>query len=209
MFAIELRRERLRVPGRGPPHVGDLRDGASVGTGVAVTVEAPAHAERRHLGDRFHLVDATVAGDTADSPRHVHVVREIGVVGKIVDANPAHRLVVRGAGSNRCERLTVPHHGQMAVHAGLRGRNVRNGGYLDRGMTIPTIDIELAGVEFVAVRDGLNGTVADVCIPGGKKVPDSRNCEHRDEHTADRGHDRELVPTRGKNLRQTATTPGL
>ena len=110
-FAIELRRERLDVPGRGPPHVGDLRDGASVGTGVAVTVEAPAHAEGRHLGDRFHLVDTTVAGDTADSRRHMHVVGEIGVVGKVVDANPAHRpafwALSRIGASASLSRITV------------------------------------------------------------------------------------------------------
>ena len=52
------------------------------------------------MGDRFHLVDTTVAGDTADSPRHVHVVGEISVVGKFVDANPAHRPVVLGAVQN-------------------------------------------------------------------------------------------------------------
>ena len=45
----------------------------------------------RHLRDRFHLVDAAVAGDAADSRRHVRAVGEIGVVGKLVDANPAHR----------------------------------------------------------------------------------------------------------------------
>ena len=95
------------VPGRGPLHVGDLRDGTSVGTGVAVAVEAPAHAEGRHLGDRFHLVDAAVAGDTADSCRHVRVVGEVGVVGKLVDANPAHRPAAGGAVPNRCELLAV------------------------------------------------------------------------------------------------------
>ena len=69
--------------------------GRLYGTGVAVAVEAPAHAERRHLGDRFHLVDAAVAGDAADACRHVRAVGEIGVVGKLVDANPAHRPAAR------------------------------------------------------------------------------------------------------------------
>src|SRR5207302_7247604 len=63
-FAVEPRREPPDVPGRRPLHVGDLRDGASIETGVAVAVEAPAHAEGLHLGDRFHLVDSAVAGDT-------------------------------------------------------------------------------------------------------------------------------------------------
>jgi hypothetical protein len=74
-------------------------------------------------------------------------------------------------------------------------------------MTVSTIDIELAGVERVAVRDGLNGTVADVCVPGRKEVPDPRYRQRRTENAPDRSHDRELVPPRGKDLRQTAATP--
>ena len=168
------------VPRRGPLHVGDLRDGASVGTGVAVAVEAPAHAERRHLRDRFHLVDAAVAGDAADSCRHVRAVGEIGVVGKLVDANPAHRPAALGAVPNRCEQLAVPLHGLMAVHAGLRGRNVGDGRNLDRGVTVSAIETKLADVELVAVRDGLNGTVAHVRVPRGKVVPDARDREQSD-----------------------------
>ena len=170
----------LNVPRRRPLHVGDLRDGASVGTGVAVAVEAPAHTERRHLRDRFHLVDAAVAGDTADSCRHVRAVREIRVVGQLVDANPAHRPAALGAVPNRCEQLAVPLHGLMAVHARLRGRNVGDVRNLDRGVTVSAIETKLADVELVAVRDGLNGTVAHVCVPRGKVVPDARDREQSD-----------------------------
>ena len=123
------------------------RDGASVGTGVAVAVEAPAHAEGRHLGDRLHLVDAAVAGDAADSCGHVRVMGEVGVVGKLVHANPVHRPAALGAFPNRCELLAVPLHGLMAVHAGLRGRNVRDGRSLDRGVTVSAIETKLADVE--------------------------------------------------------------
>ena len=182
------------VPGRGPLHVGDLCDGAPVGTRVAVAVEAPAHAERCHLRDRLHLVDATVAGDAADAGLHVRVVREVGVVGQLVDAHPAHRPAARGALANRRQRLAVLLHEAMAVHARLRGRDVRDRGDLDRGVAVPAVDPELAGVELVAVGDGLHGPVADVRVPGGEEVPDARDREHRTEAARDGGHDRELVP---------------
>ena len=123
-----------------------------------------------HLRDLFHLVDPAVAGDAADACRHVHVVREIGVVGKLVDANPAHRPAAGGAVPNRCEQRAVLLHGQMAVHARLRGRNIRDGRRLDRGVTVSAIETELADVELVAVRDGLIRTVADVRVPRGKEV---------------------------------------
>ena len=179
-----------------------------MGTGVAVTVEAPAHTERRHLRDRFHLVDAAVAGDTADSCRHVHAVREIRVVGKLVDANPTHRPAALGAVSNRCEQLAVPHHGLMAVHARLRGWNVGDVRNLDRRVTVSAIETKLADVELVAVGDGLNGTVADVRVPRGKIVPDARDRKQRTEAAHEGGHDRELVPRGGKDLTQWLGFPG-
>ena len=153
--------------------------GTPVGTGVAVAVEAPAHTERRHLRDDFHLVDTTVTGDTADSAGHVRVMVEVGVVGKLVDANPAHRTAALGAVANRGERRAVLLHRLMAVHAGLRRRNVRDGRHLDRGVTVPAIESKFADVELVAIRDGLNGTVADVGVPRGKEVPDAANRERR------------------------------
>ena len=90
----------------------------------------------------------------------------------------------------------------MAVHARLRGRNVGDGRNLDRGVTVPAIETELADVELVAVRDGLNGTVAHVRVPRGKVVPDARDRKQRNEAARDGGHDRELVPPRGKDLGQ-------
>ena len=142
-----------------------------------MAVEAPAHAEGRHLRDRFHLVDAAVAGDAADSRRDMRVVGEMGVVGQLVDANPAHRPAAGGAVANRCELLAVPLHDLMAVHAGLGGRHVRDGRNLDRGVAVSAIETKLADVELVAVGDGLNRTVAHICVPRGKagtRCPRSR-----------------------------------
>ena len=73
---------------------------------------------------------------------------------------------------------------------------------LDRGVTVPAIETKLADVELVAVRDGLNGTVAHVCVPRREAVPDARDREQRTEAAGDGGHDRELVPPRGKYLGQ-------
>ena len=69
-------------------------------------------------------------------------------------------------------------------------------------MTVAAIETELADVEPVAVRDGLNGTVAHVCVPRGKEVPDARDREHRTKAARDGGRDRKLVPPGGKDLGQ-------
>ena len=117
-----------------------------------------------------------------------------------MDANPAHRPAAGGAFANRRELLAVPLHGRMAVHAGLRGRNVRDRRKLDRGMTVPTIETQLADVKFVAIWNRLNGTIANVRVPRRKVVPDARYCERRTEDAHDGRHDRELVQPRGEDL---------
>src|SRR5688572_30618295 len=143
-----------------------------------------------------------MARDAADSCRDVGAVVEVGVIGKLVHANPAHRPAARGTFANRCELRAVPHHELMAIHAGLRGRNVRDGRNFDRGVTIPAVEAELTNVEAVAVLDRLVGTVAHVCVPRGKVVPDARDRERRNDDAHEGGHDRELIPPRGEDLGQ-------
>jgi len=201
-FAIELRRKCPDIPGRRPLHVGDLGDGASVGTWVAMAVEAPAHTEGLHLGDDFHLVDTAVAGDTADSSRHVNAVGEIGVVGELVNPNPVHRPAAGKALPNRGELLTVFLRGRVAVHARLGRRNVRDGGNFDRSVTVPAIKTKLADVEFVAVGNRLNRTVPHVRVPRRKVVPDARDRQCRNEDARNGRHDREVVPPTGEYLSQ-------
>src|SRR5262245_22308629 len=90
----------------------------------------------------------------------------------------------------------------MTVHARLRGRNVGDGRRLDRGVTVSAIETKLADVEFVAVRDGLNRTIAHVRIPRRKVIPDARDCERRTEAAHHGGHERKLIPRGREDLCQ-------
>jgi hypothetical protein len=69
-------------------------------------------------------------------------------------------------------------------------------------VTVSAIETKLADVELVAVRDGLNRSIAHVRVPRRKVVPDARDRERRTEAARDGGHDRELVPPGGKYLGQ-------
>ena len=173
-----------------------------------MAIQAPTHAERRHLSDPFHLVDATVAADAADSGGDMRAVWEIRVVGELVDPNPAHRPATLRAIANRCQRLAIPFDRLVAVHAHLRGRNVGDVRNFNRRVTVPTIQTELADVEPMAVRDRLNRLVAHVCVPRRKVVPDASGRERRTENDRDGGNDRELVPPRWENLTQWLGPPG-
>jgi hypothetical protein len=90
----------------------------------------------------------------------------------------------------------------MAVHTRLRGRNVGDVRDFDRGVTVAAIETKLADVELMAVRDGLNGTVAHICVSRGTVVPDARDRKRRNEDARDGGYDRELVPPGREDLAQ-------
>jgi hypothetical protein len=78
----------------------------------------------------------------------------------------------------------------MAVHAGLGRWNVRDGRGLDRGVTVPAIEAELADVEPVAVWNRLNWLVAHVRIPRRKVVPNAGHRDARNEDACEGGHER-------------------
>jgi hypothetical protein len=69
-------------------------------------------------------------------------------------------------------------------------------------VTVSAIETKLSDVELVAVRDGLNRTVAHVRVPRRKIVPDARDRKQRTEATREGGYDRELVPPGRENLAQ-------
>ena len=168
----ELPLARRRVAGRLPGHVRDLRCRAKPRAGVAVAVEAPTHAERLDLLHDLHLLDVAVAAHAADARADVGVVVEVGVVGQLVHAHPAHRAPGRGALADRGERLARARDRAVAVHARLRRRHVRDRRGLDRRVAVAAVELELARVQAVAVGHGLDRAVADLEEAGREVVPD-------------------------------------
>jgi hypothetical protein len=69
-------------------------------------------------------------------------------------------------------------------------------------VAIAAVEAELADVEFVAIWNGLNGTIANVRVPRREEVPDARDGENRGQAACDGAEEREFVPPRGKNLGQ-------
>src|ERR1700682_2436539 len=58
-----------------------------------VTVDAPAHVERRRLVNLFHVLDLAVTRLTGHTRIHVPHVCDVYVVRQLMDANPGHRLL--------------------------------------------------------------------------------------------------------------------
>src|SRR5579884_396188 len=69
---------------------------------VHVAADAPAHVEARELRDAIHLLDLAVTGLAGDAGVDVPRVREVDVLGQLVDADPRNGLGVRPhAGARR------------------------------------------------------------------------------------------------------------
>ena len=81
---------------------------------------------------------------------NVNAVVEIDEVGQAVDFHPLNRLICAETLANWFEirRIGIQH--GMAIHAGFRRRDTRNGGSLDRGMTVPAVEPIVAHVVLVA-----------------------------------------------------------
>ena len=172
-----------------------------------MTLEAPAHTQRFHLRHHVHLVNPAVARHAADASRYVRVVREVSVVGESVDSDPMHRPTAGGTVPNRREHCAVLFDKPVAVHAGLRRRNVRDGRRLNRGVTVSAVETELADVQSVTVRHRLNGSIAHIRVPRGKVVPNAGHCGARNENAGERSNEREFVPPGRKYLGQCLGLP--
>ena len=150
VFAHQLRAEVGLRRRRHVAHRRDLIAGPDVLSGIAVTIQAPLHLERFLLDHQRHLVDAAVAGFTADALGDVDAVIEIHEVRQIVDAHPVERLVVAEAGPHRLEvRAGVPDL-RVAVDAGLGRRNARRRRHFHRRVAIAALDADAADMMLVA-----------------------------------------------------------
>ncbi len=143
-----------------------------------------------------------MAAHATDPGANVHAVVEEGIVRQVVHTDPAQRLVVLHAVLERREQLAVPLDHRVAVHAGLRRRDVGNRRGLDGDVAVTAIETELTHVQLVAVRDGLLGRVTDVGELGGEEIPDACDRQDADCRAGDRQDERGPVRRFGKDLRQ-------
>jgi hypothetical protein len=139
---------------------------------IAVTLEAPAHAERFLQFDNLHLRDVAVAALTADARAEMHAVIEVREVRHFMDADPVHRCFIVPAFTKSGELGAGGLCEKVAIHAGLRRGNHGHGRFLHAGVAVSAIHAEGADVKLVTVRNRLNRSVAYVRVPRRKIVPD-------------------------------------
>ena len=102
---------------RPPFHVEDLFNRPQEPLRRSMTLQTPLHLQGFCLVENRHIVDSTVTGRTADALFHVNAVIEIGVIRKIVNANPFDWPARAEAGANWFEIRTVSPDLLVATHA--------------------------------------------------------------------------------------------
>lgn len=144
-----------------------FRHRAYIFLGVAVAIQAPAHAQGLGLVHNIHTVDAAVARFAADAGIDVCTVVEIGVIGKVVNTNPFNRLSRFPAVPDFLNFLgTLGVNLAVTVHAGLGGRDIRLLGLEYLRVAVLAIDAQFTCVNLVAVGDGLLRRVAYISVFG-------------------------------------------
>src|SRR5688572_22355292 len=185
VFLHEARAELRIIGGPLPGHVEDLGARPDEVAWIPVTIEAPVHRERRVLVDQRHLVHRTMTGRAADSLLHVNAVVEVHEVRQIVHTRPFQGRVVAKTRPNRLENGGATPDLRMAIHAGFRRRDVREGGLLDRRMAIPAIDPHAPYVVGVAELDRLFDEVVlpRVVARQVQHADDAAEHQYKEEHS--------------------------
>ena len=117
--------------------------------GVAMAVQAPAHAVGLVVVDRVHLVDLAVTLHAADASVHMNGVVEIDVIRGLVDLHPRNGLAAGIRLPDQTQLGRVFGHDGVAAHAGLRRRDVGEPRFFDVAVAVTAVDPQLIGVDGV------------------------------------------------------------
>lgn len=99
--------------------------------------------------DDLHFIDLTVAGLTTDPTVDVHRMIEVSVVRKPMHLIPLHGRSTHPTGADLSQLGALRLDPQVAIHAGLRRRNVRVRSLIDVRVTVFTGQAQLADVKLV------------------------------------------------------------
>ena len=87
---------------------------------IAVAIQTERHAEGFCVPHFIHLIDWPVAFHAGNTAVHMDGVVEINVIGRLMNLNPRHRLIVFETLADRLQSRIISQHGGVAFHAGLR-----------------------------------------------------------------------------------------
>ena len=155
--------------------------------GVPMAIQAPRHAVG--LGDvnYRHVIDVSVATETADAPVHVRRVVVINVIDRAIEPHPFDGLTALRALLYWLQFGIVFRHLRVAVHARRSVGHVRLRGHFHEAVTIPAIHSQLGHVNIVRKRHRLDWLVSDFCVLRRGVIPcraaqSTSDHNHADDH---------------------------
>ena len=153
--------------------------------GVPMTIQAPRHAVG--LGDvnHRHVIDISVATETADAPVHVRRVVVINVIDRAIEPHPLDWLIAFPALLDGLQLGIVFCHLRVAVHACCSVGHVRLRGHFHEAVTIPAIHPQLGHVNIVRKRHRLDWLVSDLRVLRRGVIPCGPSQATSDHNHAD------------------------
>ena len=88
---------------------------------VPMTVQTPSHPQAERAGDAFHGRHFAMTGATVNLGAQMHHVREIDMIGQIVDPDPEDRLLLFPVGQQLLDFRSVGRDKEM-TGAAIRHR---------------------------------------------------------------------------------------
>jgi len=167
-----------------------------------MAIKAPSHAQGLDLHHNFRLRDIPVTMPAIDAGSKMGTVVEIVIIRQFVDSHPSNRHARRHTLPNRKQLFAAGPYQPVTIHTGLNRGDIGVRRSLNLEMAVPTVQSQIAGMQLVAIRNGLDRTVSDIGVPGGAVIPAQPNyCE---QHEYAHNHQRygNLVHPFGEYLSQ-------
>src|SRR6476659_10739266 len=154
---------------------------------VPMAIQAPRHAVGLGNVNHRHVIDVSVATETADAPVHVRRVVVINIIDRAIQPDPLDWLTAFPALLYWLQLGIVFRHLRMAVHACRSVGHVRLRGHFHEAVTIPAIHSQLGHVNIVRKRHGLDWLVSDFCVLRRGVIPcragqATSDHNHADDH---------------------------
>jgi hypothetical protein len=144
---------------------------------MPVAIQTPAHAERLLVNHDWHLIHLAVTAHATDPASDMDGMIEVHVIGRFMDPLPSNRGTTRPAHSHRLKLRAVCFDRLVAIHARLRGRDLRDGRLLDTGVAVEARQPQAAGVLLVGELDWLDRREADARVLGRLVVVQTRQAK--------------------------------
>lgn len=160
----------FRLPGK----IGDLINWTNIWGRIAMAIQAPRHRLTFVMINHIHLVHSAVATHTGDAAVNVDGVVKVNVIRSFVDLHPFHWFPGGPRLVEWCKDWIVLLDLRMAAHTHLRGGHIRVRCYFHKAVAVAAVHPQLARMDFVRERDGLNGLIPHACVKRRGVIPDAQ-----------------------------------